>query len=209
MARFQCDTMRLYAEEKGVKYTSFTQLYFTSPSDYKVDWESSPIGTECTVITPHFACKHTVGLNLTSNVCCKLIGARHEVKAKMRATKSSSKYLKNDKELESKLRVQELLQWALKIAANALYGCLAFREYNTYSPRCGISVTCIGNCALWRHGQRNVHNREVEYGRQCELETRKKHGTFKAISSLSAIKLMAGIKVCSGASARLKPKLDP
>jgi DNA polymerase elongation subunit (family B) len=106
------------------------------------------MGTECTVITPHFACKHTVGLNLTSNVCCKLIGARHEVKAKMRATKSSSKHLKNDKELESKLRVQELLQWALKIAANALYGCLAFREYNTYSPRCGISVTCIGRWSL-------------------------------------------------------------
>jgi DNA polymerase elongation subunit (family B) len=148
MARFQCDTMRLYAEEKGVKYTSFTQLYFTSPSDYKVDWESSPIGTECTVITPHFACKHTIGLNLTSNVCCKLIEARHEVKAKMRATKLSSKYLKNDKKLESKLRVQELLQWALKIAANALYGCLAFREYNTYSPRCGISVTCIGRWSL-------------------------------------------------------------
>ncbi len=29
--------------------------------------------------------------------------------------------------------------------ANSLYGCLAFREYNTYSPRCGMSVTMCGD----------------------------------------------------------------
>jgi DNA polymerase elongation subunit (family B) len=51
-------------------------------------------------------------------------------------------------EAESKAKVQELLQWALKIAANSLYGCLAFRDYNTYSPRCGMSVSAAGRWSL-------------------------------------------------------------
>ena len=49
-----------------------------------------------------------------------------------------------DKELEAKIKVQDLLQWALKIAANSLYICLAFRQYNTYIPICGMSVTAVG-----------------------------------------------------------------
>ena len=35
------------------------------------------------------------------------------------------------------------VQWVLKISANSMYRALSFGQYNTYSPRCGMSVTSI------------------------------------------------------------------
>ena len=40
------------------------------------------------------------------------------------------------------------LQYALKILANSMYGALSFAQYNTYSPRCGMSITAIGRWSL-------------------------------------------------------------
>jgi hypothetical protein len=50
--------------------------------------------------------------------------------------------------LNDRIKVCDLLQWALKIAANSLYGSFALKEYNTYSPRCGATVTMIGRWSL-------------------------------------------------------------
>jgi DNA-directed RNA polymerase beta subunit len=79
-----------------------------------------------------------------------------------------------------------------QLEASGFKYCL--QEFKDRSDACVVDICNLCNC--------------VTIICQCEFETRKKHGTFKAISSLSAIKLMAGIKVCSGASTKLKPKLD-
>ena len=48
----------------------------------------------------------------------------------------------------SKAKVLDQLQYALKINANSMYDVLSFPQYNTYSPRCGMSITAMGRWAL-------------------------------------------------------------
>lgn len=40
------------------------------------------------------------------------------------------------------------LQYSLKVINNSLYGCMAFKAYNMYIPRCGMAVTGCGRWAL-------------------------------------------------------------
>jgi DNA polymerase elongation subunit (family B) len=64
---------------------------------------------------------------------------RKVYKKKMRDTSTSD---------PSMSKAYDKIQYALKISANSMYGALSFAQYNTYSPRCGMSVTAIGRWSL-------------------------------------------------------------
>ena len=73
---------------------------------------------------------------------------RKSIKSEMKLLRTLSLMSNPPDDLDYKMKTKNLMQWALKISANSLYGSLAFKEYNTYSPRCGMSVTAIGRWAL-------------------------------------------------------------
>jgi len=117
-------------------------------ADCSVDWESSPLGAEVIVCLPESVCKFTLGTNVASSVCKNLMTRRKCVKGEIKLLGRSRGQREDTETLDAEMKVKDLLQWALKITANSLYGCLAFREYNTYSPRCGMCVTAMGRWSV-------------------------------------------------------------
>jgi DNA polymerase elongation subunit (family B) len=106
------------------------------------------LGVEVVICMRDCICRHTQGLNIASSVCRDLMDKRRKIKHSMKLNNLLLKKGNSTQELKDKIKVEDLLQWAVKIAANSLYGSLAFRDYNTYSPRCGMSVTSVGRWSL-------------------------------------------------------------
>ncbi len=144
----QCNELKQQCVSRKLCYNNIWLPNTYSFSNYAVDWESSPLGTECILSMPHTVCKHVLGTNLSSKVCADLMSRRKVVKRELKLLKAQAALQPNATSIQSQCKIKDLLQWALKITANSLYGALAFREYNTYSPRCGESVTMIGRWCL-------------------------------------------------------------
>lgn len=49
---------------------------------------------------------------------------------------------------ENKAKVFDQVQYALKSNANSMHVIISFAQYNTYGPRCGMSITARGRWAL-------------------------------------------------------------
>jgi DNA polymerase elongation subunit (family B) len=126
--------------------TSYDHVWV--PSKYRgepgcVDWIVSPVGTDVITVTDDSIVRHPVGTNIAASVSERLMLKRKAVRSTMVELKRSDPNLHKDT-----IMVKDQVQWALKIAANSLYGTLSFPSYNTYSPRCGTSVTAIGRWAM-------------------------------------------------------------
>jgi DNA polymerase elongation subunit (family B) len=107
-------------------------------------------------------CKHTLGVNLVSMLSQHLTNERKHVKKTMKLLRSQLLLSNCVSDLNDRIKVCDLHQWALKIAANSLYGSFAFKEYNIYSPRCGVIgrwslhmsiaiATQLGTCVVYCH----------------------------------------------------------
>ena len=130
--------------KERVDVPCYESLWIPSSYNHKenaVDWYVSPLGSECIFCTKESIVRHPVSLNLAGVACDSLMRQRQKIKLEI----ESLKRIGGSKDLIS---VKDNSQWALKIAANSLYGCLAFRSYNTYSPRCAASITGIGRWSV-------------------------------------------------------------
>ena len=98
------------------------------------------MGHSTIVRGPEHEAHFTQGPRITSTACKDLMSSRKVYKKLVRDTKISD---------ASQSKAYDKVQYALKISANSMYGALSFAQYNTYSPRCGMSVTAtIGRWAL-------------------------------------------------------------
>ena len=143
MMTSQSRAMMSYCLSTNRDYNSLWVPKEYSFGNYRIDWEVSPLGTEAILCMPETICKHTIGTNVVSQVSKNLMEKRKIYKGQMKLLHGS-----DVEEHKQRYTVLYNLQLALKIAANSLYGCLAFRDYNTYSPRCGMSITAGGRWAL-------------------------------------------------------------
>jgi len=105
--------------------------------DGMVDWTVGPLATTMTFSTEEYIARFTPGPRICAEACQTLMETRKGYK---RLIKSST-----DKRLKA---IYDRTQYALKISANSMYGVMSFRHYNSYSPRCGTSVTGCGRWSL-------------------------------------------------------------
>jgi hypothetical protein len=131
-------TMLQYTMATACRYENLWVPQEYRFQEYSVDWESSPLGTEVVVCMPESICKHSLNTNMVSTICNNLVNNRKVVKNQMKICNIELINNPGNSDIQDKAKVKNLLQWALKIAANSLYGSLAFREYNTYS----LDVAC-------------------------------------------------------------------
>lgn len=106
---------------------------------YAIDWIVTPFGVDSIVSMPECVVRFVAGSNIASQACKNLKIQRGIFKNKLKVASMMNDAVNRDKAV-----VYDRIQYAFKIAANSLYGSLAFRSYNTYSPRCAISITQIG-----------------------------------------------------------------
>jgi hypothetical protein len=144
----QCKNMLRHSLKTGGGYSNLWVPESYEFRQYSVEWEASPLGVETILCMPDSICKHTLGSNIASSVCKELMLKRQSVKDEMNICDKLAGLDPRNQAMKDKSRALYHLQWALKIAANSLYGSLAFKQYNTYSPRCGMSVTMIGRWSL-------------------------------------------------------------
>jgi DNA polymerase elongation subunit (family B) len=114
----QCKEMMRWTGNNGKEYSNLWVPEVFTFASYGVDWEVSPLGTETIVSMPDSICKHTLGSNIASSVCTNLMSRRKLVKSQM---KRYDGVVSPDEDTRNKAKVCNLLQWALKIAANSLF----------------------------------------------------------------------------------------
>lgn len=112
---------------------------FKEQDGYAIDWISASPGYSSVVRAPEYEAHFTHGTRIASSACRVLMESRGVYKRLMKDTKTSDPV---------RSKAFDKLQYALKISANSMYGSLSFAPYNTYSPRCGMSVTAIGRWSL-------------------------------------------------------------
>ena len=111
-------------------------------NSYAVDWVQCTLGHATIVSGPDFQARFFPGRSICAEACKSLIAARKEFKQLLKAEESKA----NPDPYA--MKVYDQVQYAYKINANSLYGILSFTMYNTYSPRCGMSITACGRWAL-------------------------------------------------------------
>lgn len=105
--------------------------------DGKVDWVVGPLDTTMIFVTDSYIARFCPGPRICAEACETLMESRRFYK----------KLVKRTTDLTRKA-VYNRTQYALKISANSMYGVMSFRHYNSYSPRCGTSVTGCGRWSL-------------------------------------------------------------
>ena len=125
-------------------YEIYHDLHKFQGEVHSVDWVSSQLGISCYVRLPECIVKHSPSLALASKVCQKLMKDRKDVRTHIEKLEA----LPLTPEIAYTIRAQNQLQLSFKTAANSIYGSLIFKLYNTYSPRCWMSVTSTGKWAL-------------------------------------------------------------
>jgi hypothetical protein len=114
-----------------------------SHSGHRMDWYTSVLGNTIVFTTPETTITFYPTLNIAAKTCSDLMVDRKQVKSKIKALAEMG-----DRSNIAYAKSLEHLQYSLKIINNSLYGCMTFRAYNTYSPRCGMSVTGCGRWSL-------------------------------------------------------------
>ena len=114
---------------------SITYRYIFSPESSiftsgMVDWTVGPLATTMMFATKEYIVRFPPGPRICLEACQTLMNTRRRYKELMRTSKDKNQLVMYDR-----------LQYALKICANSMYGVTSFRHYNSYSPRCGISIT--------------------------------------------------------------------
>ncbi len=128
-----CNQCHLYSKKYSYVYSPNKELY----SDGIVDWEVGPIYNTMKFTTKEYIARFPPGPRVCSEACQNLMDLRKKYKGLMKL--EPNKGLKNQ---------YDRLQYSLKICANSMYGAMSFQHYNSYSPRCGTSVTGSGRWAL-------------------------------------------------------------
>ena len=123
----------------GIEHNWMWIPTYTCTSRYSIDWIVSSVGYTTIVRTPEYEAHFTHGSRIASTACRELMHARKIYKRKIRQVNDADPALS---------RSYDKVQYALKISANSMYGTLSFSQYNTFSPRCGMSVTAIGRWSL-------------------------------------------------------------
>lgn len=113
-----------------------------SHTDYAVDWLQVPSGHATIVSGPDFQARFFPGRRICAEACKSLISTRKRFKQKLKEQQREGNGATNQ------AKVYDQIQYAYKINANSLYGIMSFPQYNTYSPRCGMSITACGRWAL-------------------------------------------------------------
>lgn len=113
-----------------------------SHTDYAVDWLQVPSGHATIVSGPDFQARFFPGRRICAEACRSLISTRKRFKQKLKEQQREGNGATNQ------AKVYDQIQYAYKINANSLYGIMSFPQYNTYSPRCGMSITACGRWAL-------------------------------------------------------------
>mmetsp|Transcript_2713 Transcript_2713/g.7222 ORF Transcript_2713/g.7222 Transcript_2713/m.7222 type:complete len:926 (+) Transcript_2713:17548-20325(+) len=135
----QCKASIVVSAERTLEHQWFWTPKFTENAGYAIDWISTFDGHTTIVRAPEYEAHFTHGPRVASSACRDLMSTRKVYKKLMKQTR-------NKDQVQSK--VYDKIQYALKISANSMYGALSFPQYNTYSPRCGMSTTAIGRWAL-------------------------------------------------------------
>ena len=110
---------------------------------HSVDRHSSILGSTLIFTTPETTVRFYPALNVASKTCKHLIEERKSVRCRIKQLRSMG--VPQDVFKADSL---EHLQYSYKIVSNSLYGCMAFKAYNTYNPRCSMTITGGGRWAL-------------------------------------------------------------
>jgi len=112
---------------------------FSPVDSYRIDWITSLVSHSTVVQSPEYEAHFTYGPRVSAVACKDLMDTRSIYKDLVKRNRTSD---------PARSRAYDKVQYALKISANSMYGALSFSQYNTYSPRCGMSVTAIGRWCL-------------------------------------------------------------
>jgi len=130
---------------KGTPFVPFSWHWPRSSfsyKDYAVDWIKAFPGHATIVSGPDFQARFYPGRGICSEACKSLILSRKRYKQMLKHEVGQPNA--NHETVQS----LDQMQYACKIIANSLFGVMSFSQYNTYSPRCGSSITACGRWSI-------------------------------------------------------------
>jgi len=133
----RCRQLAQCAQETKGHYRYVFSADKATWKDGMVDWVAGPLDSTMVFTTDSYIARFCPGPRICAEACETLMNNRQRYRRLMEREGDPTRKA-----------VYNRTQHALKICANSMYGAMSFRHYNSYSPRCGTSVTGSGRWSL-------------------------------------------------------------